>query len=145
MTHKKARARTETCGHTGFICYTQAGGINDSASGGSPSLVMWHVIVVVLTLYFLHPPSQCLFVCLPVGKITRKVIERFEQDFQEMLTMGKGHCQHFTARSIFVMFWIPEGRLNIDLPQIGGQDQVALIIKQATMLYNRLYIATVQV
>lgn len=59
--------------------------------------------------------------------------------------MGKGHCQHFTARSIFVMFWIPEGRLNIDLPQIVGQDQVALIIKQATMLYNRLYIATVQV
>lgn len=47
-----------------------------------------------------------------------------------MLTMGKAH-------SLLVMFWIPEGRLNIDFPQILGQEQVALIIKQANRLYNR--------
>lgn len=46
------------------------------------------LLVVVLTLATLLPPY--LFVCLFVGKITRKLMSGFQLNLQEMLIIGQG-------------------------------------------------------
>lgn len=69
-----------------------------------------------------------LFVCLTLSKITGRIRNRFESEFQEMLKMCKA-----PSHLMLVIFWFAEELLN----------QVAFTVKEATMLCNLVLLLSV--